>query len=163
MGCKECEFIKVYDFIFPDGTKTIECLKFTKHLGFTNKKGQVKKVNSVAECKLNCKVVEVEPIVNYDYEDTTSEVLRRGDNYVVEVFENNVKSVIFTSKYEREVKNKLEMFRMKKSWITGITYNRRHKRWVAKIYIGKQKYKQVGTFKSFMEAKRALKEAKIFI
>lgn len=38
MNCKKCTWIKVYDFKFPDGTKTIACEKYNKHLGFTNKK-----------------------------------------------------------------------------------------------------------------------------
>lgn len=38
MDCKECIWFKIYDFIFPDGTKTMTCEKYNKHLGFTNKK-----------------------------------------------------------------------------------------------------------------------------
>ncbi|MDU2266158.1 MAG: hypothetical protein E6583_07435 [Clostridium sp.] len=53
MDCKECIWFKIYDFIFPDGTKTIACEKYKKHLGFTNKKGQVKGVKAVSECEFN--------------------------------------------------------------------------------------------------------------
>ena len=36
MDCKGCIWFKIYDFIFPDGTKTMTCEKYNKHLGFTS-------------------------------------------------------------------------------------------------------------------------------
>jgi hypothetical protein len=56
MDCKGCIWFKIYDFIFPDGTKTMTCEKYNKHLGFTSKKGQVKKVKHIDECRGNIKL-----------------------------------------------------------------------------------------------------------
>lgn len=158
MSCKNCEFIRVYEFIFPDGTKTIECLKFNKHLGFTNEKGQVKKIKPVVECKFNCLRVKenIEVVGNIN-----GAVLKRGLNWVVEVLEDNVKSVIFTSKVKNEAENKLDMWSRRKSWIKGISYDYKKKRWNVRIYISTGKVKYVGSYRSFMEAKRALREAKV--
>lgn len=56
---------------------------------------------------------------------------------------------------------KLELFRNKKSWITGICYARMYKSWTVKIYIKNKKFKHIGTYKTFFEAKKALREAEI--
>ena len=69
MDCKECIWFKIYDFIFPDGIKTMTCEKYNKHLGFTNKKGQVVKVKHIAECRgqantINSSKGETEIITN---------------------------------------------------------------------------------------------------
>lgn len=57
MDCKGCIWFKIYDFIFPDGTKTMTCEKYNKHLGFTSKKGQVKKVKHIDECRGNINTI----------------------------------------------------------------------------------------------------------
>lgn len=55
---------------------------------------------------------------------------------------------------------KLELFRNKKSWITGICYSRAYKRWTVKIYANK-KFTHIGSYKTFLEAKRALKKEEV--
>ena len=57
MDCKECIWFKIYDFIFPDGTKTMTCEKYNKHLGFTNKRGQVEKFKRIDECRRNINAI----------------------------------------------------------------------------------------------------------
>ncbi|MCE9654677.1 hypothetical protein LPC13_05225 [Clostridium celatum] len=164
MACKNCKWFKVYDFIFPDSTKTIACEKYKKHLGFTNKNGQVKNIRPINECRFNCSSLNKD-VVNAakDEDDSKGRVLMIKGKWAVEVYEAGITSVIFTSKYKEEALQKLEMFKNKKSWITGISYTRRYKKWIAKIYIKKFKYKQVGTFKTFAEAKKALNEEKALI
>lgn len=156
MNCKKCTWIKVYDFKFPDGTKTIACEKYNKHLGFTNKKGQVKGVKAVSECEFN----------NYPRKDevkieiplTARLVLIRG-RWSVKAEENGSVDIIYSSKNKEDAMEKLELFRNKKSWITGICYARAYKSWTVKIYTNK-KFVHIGSYKTFLEAKRALKEAK---
>lgn len=53
MNCKECKWLKINDYKFDDGTKTIECLKYGKFLEFTDNQGKMadeSKFKQVIEC-----------------------------------------------------------------------------------------------------------------
>lgn len=156
MDCKSCKWLKIYDYQFEDGTKTITCEKYNRHLGFTNKKGQVKEVKAVSECEFNNYPRKLE--VKTETPLTARLVLIRG-RWSVEAEENGSVDIIYSSKNKEDAMEKLELFRNKKSWITGICYARAYKSWTVKIYIDR-KFKHIGSYKSFLEAKRALKEVK---
>lgn len=60
MNCKECKWLKINDYKFDDGTKTIECLKYGKFLSFTDIEGQMpdeNKFKQVIECIGDSKVI----------------------------------------------------------------------------------------------------------
>ena len=158
MGCNNCKWFKVYDFTFPDGTKTIACEKYKKHLGFTNKKGQVKTVKAVSECEFNNYHRKEE--VKTENPLTARLVLIRG-RWSVEAEENGCVNIIYSSKYKDDAMEKLELFRNRKSWITGICYARMYKSWTVKIYVKNKKFKHIGTYKTFFEAKKALRKEEI--
>ena len=40
MECKNCKWIELSKFVFPDGSNSIICNKYRKHLGFTDKNGE---------------------------------------------------------------------------------------------------------------------------
>lgn len=156
MDCKSCKWLKIYDYKFPDGSKTIACEKYNKHLGFTNKKGQVNGVKSVSECEFNNYPRKLE--VKTETPLTARLVLIRG-RWSVEAEEDASVDIIYSSKNKEDAMEKLELFRNKKSWITGICYSRAYKSWTVKIYMNK-KFTHIGSYKTFLEAKRALKEVK---
>lgn len=162
MDCKSCKWLKIYDYKFPDDTKTIGCEKYNKHLGFTNKKGQVKNVKPINECELNRTTINEMTGIEED-DDSTGRVILFKGRWAVEVDEAEKRNIIFTSKDKAEAIEKLAMFKSKRSWIKGISYTKRYKKWIAKIYLEKFKYKQIGTFKTFYEAKKALKEANNYL
>ena len=157
MDCKNCKWLKVYDFVFLDGTKTIACEKYKKHLGFTNKKGQVKTVKAVSDCEFNNYPRKAE--VKIEIPLTARLVLIRG-RWSVEAEENGSVDIIYSSKNKEKAMEKLELFRNKKSWITGICYSRAYKCWTVKIYANK-KFTHIGSYKTFLEAKRALKKEEV--
>lgn len=148
---------KIYDYTFEDGTKTIACEKHKKHLGFTNKKGQVKGVKAVIECEFNNYPRKAE--VKTEIPLTARLVLIKG-RWSVEVEENGSVDIIYSSKNKEKAMEKLELFRNKKSWITGICYSRAYKCWTVKIYANK-KFTHIGSYKTFLEAKRALKKEEV--
>lgn len=157
MDCKSCKWLKIYDYTFEDGTKTIACEKHKKHLGFTNKKGQVKGVKAVIECEFNNYPRKAE--VKTEIPLTARLVLIKG-RWSVEVEENGSVDIIYSSKNKEKAMEKLELFRNKKSWITGICYSRAYKCWTVKIYANK-KFTHIGSYKTFLEAKRALKKEEV--
>lgn len=157
MDCKSCKWLKIYDYTFEDGTKTIACEKYKKHLGFTNKKGQVKGVKAVIECEFNNYPRKAE--VKTEIPLTGRLVLIKG-RWSVEVEENGSVDIIYSSKNKEKAMEKLELFRNKKSWITGICYSRAYKCWTVKIYANK-KFTHIGSYKTFLEAKRALKKEEV--
>lgn len=157
MDCKSCKWLKIYDYTFEDGTKTIACEKHKKHLGFTNKKGQVKGVKAVIECEFNNypRKAEVKTEI-----PLTARLVLIKDRWSVEVEENGSVDIIYSSKNKEKAMEKLELFRNKKSWITGICYSRAYKCWTVKIYANK-KFTHIGSYKTFLEAKRALKKEEV--
>lgn len=157
MDCKSCKWLKIYDYTFEDGTKTIACEKHKKHLGFTNKKGQVKGVKAVIECEFNNYPRKAE--VKTEIPLTARLVLIKG-RWSVEVEENGSVDIIYSSKNKEKAMEKLELFRNKKSWITGICYSCAYKCWTVKIYANK-KFTHIGSYKTFLEAKRALKKEEV--
>lgn len=158
MDCKSCKWLKIYDYKFHDGTKTITCEKYNKHLGFTNKKGQVNGVSAISECEFNNYPRKIE--VKKETPLTGRLVFIRN-RWNVEVEENGSVNIIYSSKYKHDAMEKLELFRNRKSWITGICYARMYKSWTVKIYVKNKKFKHIGTYKTFFEAKKALREAEI--
>lgn len=156
MACKSCKWLKIHEYEFPDGTKTITCEKYNRHLAFTDKKGQVREVKAVSECEFNNYPRKLE--VKTETPLTARLVLIKG-RWSVEVEENGSVDIIYSSKNKEDAMEKLELFRNKKSWITGICYARAYKSWTVKIYMDR-KFKHIGSYKSFLEAKRALKEVK---
>lgn len=49
--CKDCQWIEISKFVFPDKTKSVACSKCNKFLGFTEANGEIKKINEPFECK----------------------------------------------------------------------------------------------------------------
>lgn len=40
MDCNNCKWLRIYDYKFPDGTQTMECIKYNRFLGFTTSTGE---------------------------------------------------------------------------------------------------------------------------
>lgn len=154
MDCKKCKWLKIYNYKFPDGTKTMSCEKFKKHLGFTDKKGNFKTVKAIAECELNNapRKVEVkeEPLLK-------GRLIQKNSKWAVEVEEHGITSVIYTSRSYVDALDKLNLFRHRKSWIKGLCYAKKYGRWTVKLWNNKT-LKYIGTYKTFLEAKKALKQ-----
>lgn len=94
MDCKGCIWFKIYDYKFPDDTKTIGCEKYNKHLGFTNKKGQVKNVKPINECELNRTTINEMTGIEED-DDSTGRVILFKGRWAVEVDEAEKKEILF--------------------------------------------------------------------
>lgn len=56
--CKECQWLELSKYVFEDNTQSVICLKLNRFLGWTEKTGEIKKLNTVAACPYkNSKVV----------------------------------------------------------------------------------------------------------
>ena len=49
--CRECRWIEVSKFVFPDKTKSVVCSKCDRFLGFTEVNGEIKIINEPFQCK----------------------------------------------------------------------------------------------------------------
>ena len=162
MDCKSCRWAKIYDYEFPEGTKTIACEKYNKHLGFTNKKGQVVKVKHIAECRgqantINSSKGETEIITNkagiYFNEKTKK--------YEVKVNDNGKYCNIATTTSKERALQVLEMFKAKKSFVSGIYWETSRGSWVCRVYDKNLKrYVYLKQSKYFTETLKALSEFK---
>lgn len=134
MDCKGCIWFKIYDFIFPDGTKTMTCEKYNKHLGFTSKKGQVKKVKHIDECRGNINTIiptkGTESVANKEgvYFDSESK------KYKVKVNDSGIYCFIAATKTEERAEQILKMFKERKSFVKNIIWDKRKQRCVAREY-----------------------------
>lgn len=159
MDCKKCIWFKIHEYKFPDGTKTITCEKYNKHLGFTNKRGQVNKIKDIGcnKVKDEFSKCEVEPIINQNgvfYNMKTTK-------YDVKVNDHDRYSVIATVDSVKEAKEILELFKVKKSYIPYIFWEKKSKRWLCKVWDSKKKKGiYVAQSKYFAEAIKKLDEYK---
>ncbi|MDY4500797.1 MAG: hypothetical protein SPE36_02615 [Lactobacillus johnsonii] len=134
MDCKECIWFKIYDFIFPDGTKTMTCEKYNKHLGFTNKRGQVEKFKRIDECRRNINAIRptegTEIVTNKEGICFDSE----SKKYKVKVNDGGIYCFIAATKTKERAEQILKMFKERKSFVKNIIWNKRKQRWVAREY-----------------------------
>lgn len=162
MECKECKWIEISNFVFPDGSNSIICNKYNKHLGFTNKNGEITETKFVDECKLRTK--EIGAIIGEAIDlNRQATIITVSNGWALKVNEHGQESIIYLSKYKSNAIDKMNMFIAKKSWIPGIGYQSSIDRWVCRISKGQKTREYIGSFKSFADAKRALREAAIKI
>lgn len=56
--CKECQWLELSKYVFMDNTQSVVCSKLNRFLGWTEKTGEIKTLNTVATCPYrNSKVV----------------------------------------------------------------------------------------------------------
>lgn len=162
MDCKECKWIGISEFIFPDGSNSLICNKYNKHLGFTNKNGEVIETKFVEECKIRTR--EIGTIIEEAADVNRQAIIVTVSNgWALKVNEHGQESIIFLSKYKSKTIEKMKMFIAKKSWIPGIGYQSSIDRWVCRISKGQKAREYIGSFKTFADAKKALREAAIKI
>lgn len=160
MECKDCKWIEVSKFVFPDGSNSITCNKYSKHIGFTDKNGEITETKFVDECKLRTK--EIGLIVGKVVDENRQAIIVTVSNgWALKVNEHGQESIIYLSKYKNKVIDKMNMFIAKKSWISGIGYWSSIDRWVCRISKGANTREYIGNFKTFADAKKALREAAI--
>lgn len=160
MTCNECKWVKIYKYKFPDNTNTVACEKYNKHLGFTNNKGQISSINIINECEFNNYKREL-PAKKEDI--FVGQVVLIANRWNVEVEENGITGIIYRTKDKSNAMQKLELFRNKKSWLKGISYSNIDKKWIVKASFKNKKNQYIGSYKTFLEAKRALREAAIYL
>lgn len=158
MECKDCKWIELSKFVFPDGSNSIICNKYRKHIGFTDKNGEITETKFVDECKLRTK--EIGSIVGkFADENRQAIIVTVSSGWALKVNEHGQESIIYLSKYKSKVIDRMNMFIAKKSWIQGIGYQGSIDRWVCRISKGQKKCEYIGSFKTFADAKKALREA----
>lgn len=152
MDCKNCKWLKIYGYKFPDGTKTIGCEKYNKHLGFTNKKGQVTKTKHLIECKGEDHKAITKEGVYFDSTINKYKVVINDNGRIVDIA--NVDSL-------DEGKQIISMFKMKLSYFPYIYWRKGRERWVSSIYDEKSN-KQIHLIqtKYYSEALKKVKEFK---
>lgn len=137
MECKECKWIELSKFVFPDGSNSIICNKYRKHLGFTDKNGEITETKFVDECKLRAK--EIGSIVGkFADENRQAIIVTVSSGWALKVNEHGQESIIYLSKYKSKVIDRMNMFIAKKSWIPGIGYQASIDRWVCRISKGQK-------------------------
>lgn len=162
MSCTSCKFLKIHDFIFPDMTKTMECTKYNKHLGFTNKKWQPEKINFVYECNIVNKTNQKVKIVakNKMQESEKIGVFRHAptDKYFVRVNDGGVYTIIATVSTFQEAEYIWEMFKNRLSYVKGIYWEKRRNAWVAKVWDKERKrYEYIVQSKHYMKCLEELR------
>lgn len=158
MDCKSCKWLKIYDYQFEDGTKTITCEKYNKHLGFTNENGDVTKVKHIMECKGEMKIIKsTNELIDKEgvYLDSTT------NKYIVVVDDSGKFSIIARVDSLEEGKKIIGMFHSRISYMPNIYWESGRSRWVSKIYDKDlRKYVHVIQTKYYSEAIKKLKAVK---
>lgn len=152
MDCKSCKWLKIYEYKFPDGTKTIGCEKHNKHLGFTNKRGQVTKTKHLIECKGDVRKVIDKEGVYFDSTINKYKVIVNDNGRIVDIAEVDSRN---------EGHQILNMFRLKVSYVPHIYWLKAEKSWLSKVYDKTSKrYIHLIQTKYYSEALKKLKEFK---
>lgn len=162
MDCNNCKWLKIYNYKFPDGTKTIACEKYNKHLGFTNKKGEVVRVKHIEECRGKANTIHLSKSGAEIITDKEGIYFNpKTKKYEVKVNDSGRYCFIAAARTEERAKQILKMFKEKKSFVSNISWITDRQRWVCRVYDKNLKrYIYVIQTKYFSEALEKLNEFK---
>ena len=162
MGCINCKWFLINRYVFEDGTRTCECTKHNRFLGFTDKNGAVKELKRIDYCP---NTILNNPGNNEEDEKRNLpkdiHYSPKSKTYFVTAY--NGEKVIRLGTFntlEKAIKIK-EMYRDKKSWIRGVSWDKTNNVWIAQFWDKvKKKPIRVGQYKDIKEAARKLEEFK---